>query len=292
VIAKADAIIAARKVTKAYGSGSARVEALRGIDLTVEPGEFVAVMGSSGSGKSTLLHLIAGLDRPTSGTIEVGGHDLRRWGDDELTVLRRRWIGVVFQAFNLLEMLSAEENVALPLAITGICKTAARERAVQALELVGLAERRRHLPGQLSGGEQQRVAIARALVVEPLILLADEPTGNLDSCAGTRVMDLLRHLADTRRQTILMVTHDPGHAAQADRLILLRDGEVVGSPSSFPGEAAGAETRRTHDPMDLHGAGSPTATRTDPPHAPGHCHWSGGLHRHSGDDSQRTSCLP
>jgi len=229
---KDSALIAVRRVTKVYGSGSAPVEALRGIDLRIEPGEFVAVMGSSGSGKSTLLHLIAGLDRPTSGSVTVGGHELALWGDDELTLLRRRWIGVVFQAFNLLDVLSAEENVALPLAIAGTPQSLARERARRALEQVGLAHRRRHLPGQLSGGEQQRVAIARALVIEPLILLADEPTGNLDSAGGTQVMDLLRHLADTRRQTILMVTHDAGHAARADRIIRLRDGRVVAEQPS------------------------------------------------------------
>jgi putative ABC transport system ATP-binding protein len=279
VTAWVDAIIAARQVTKAYGSGSARVEALRGIDLTIKPGEFVAVMGSSGSGKSTLLQLIAGLDRPTSGSIEVGGHDLGRWGDDELTLLRRRWIGVIFQAFNLLDVLSALENVALPLAITGISRAAAQERAAQALDLVGLAHRGHHLPGQLSGGEQQRVAIARALVIEPLILLADEPTGNLDSTSGARIMDLVRHLADTRRQTILMVTHDPGHAARADRLVLLRDGQVVAARSDY-------------EAMDIHGSRGPAPARTDRPHPPGDCHWSGGVPGHRRDDSQRPSCLP
>ena len=216
-----------QNLSKVFGHGEARVEALRGIDLSVSRGEFVAVMGPSGSGKSTLLHLVGGLDAPTHGRILVGGEDLSALDDDRLTLMRRRRIGFIFQAFNLLDVLTAEENVALPLVIDGVGETAAHQRARTALELVDLARRCGHLPGQLSGGEQQRVAIARALVTEPLLILADEPTGNLDSANSDQVMSLLRRLVDKRGQTILMVTHNAGHAALADRLVLLRDGRVV-----------------------------------------------------------------
>jgi putative ABC transport system ATP-binding protein len=214
-------------LTKVFGQGDARVEALRGIDLRVEQGRFVAVMGPSGSGKSTLLHLVGGLDAPTAGMVRVGGEDLGALDDDRLTLLRRRRIGFVFQSFNLLDVLTAEENVGLPLAIAGTPETDAQERAADALALVGLAHRRRHLPGRLSGGEQQRLAIARALVTRPLLLLADEPTGNLDSATSDQVMTLLRGLCDEHGQTILMVTHAARHAAVADRLVHLRDGRVV-----------------------------------------------------------------
>jgi putative ABC transport system ATP-binding protein len=214
-------------LTKVFGTGDSRVEALKGIDLCVARGEFVAVMGPSGSGKSTLLHLIAGLDAPSAGTVRLGGDLLDERDDDKLTLLRRKRIGFIFQAFNLLDVLSAEENVALPLLIDGLAEKEAMCRATDSLERVGMAPRRRHLPGQLSGGEQQRVAVARALVTGPLLLLADEPTGNLDSANGDQVMALLRQLADEQRQTIFMVTHDARHAALADRLIRLRDGRVV-----------------------------------------------------------------
>jgi putative ABC transport system ATP-binding protein len=214
-----------RDVTKVFGAGEARVQALAGVSLRVAQGEFVAVMGPSGSGKSTLLHLIGALDLPTSGAIRVGADDLGALDDDRLTLLRRRRIGFVFQAFNLLDVLTAEENVALPLELDG--RADAHARAADALALVGLSQRRAHLPGQLSGGEQQRVAIARALVMNPLLLLADEPTGNLDSSHGDQVMALLRSLAEDQGQTIVMVTHNAGHAALADRLIRLRDGRIV-----------------------------------------------------------------
>jgi putative ABC transport system ATP-binding protein len=215
-----------RELAKVFGSGLARVEALRGVDLRVERGEFVAVMGPSGSGKSTLLHLIGGLDAPTGGRVRVGGDDLAALDDDRLK-LRRRRLGFIFQAFNLIDVLTAEENVALPLVIDGVPEAAAHARARAALERVDLAPRRQHLPGQLSGGEQQRVAIARALVTDPLLLLADEPTGNLDSANSDQVMTLLRSLVDERGQTILMVTHSARHAALADRLCRLRDGRIV-----------------------------------------------------------------
>jgi putative ABC transport system ATP-binding protein len=214
-------------LTRTYIQGAGRVEALRGVDLTVRPGEMVAVMGPSGSGKSTLLHLIAGLDVPTAGRVCVGGVDLAGLDDDGRTLLRRRRLGIVFQAFNLLDTLTAEENVALPLLVDGVAEAEATRRARAALERVGVAGRASHLPAQLSGGEQQRVAIARGLVTEPVVLLADEPTGNLDSAGGAAVLALLRRLVDEQRQTLLLVTHDARHAALADRLLRLRDGRVV-----------------------------------------------------------------
>jgi putative ABC transport system ATP-binding protein len=225
-----DSIVAAVEVhglTKAFGTGIAQVDALQGIDLRLAAGEFVAVIGPSGSGKSTLLHLIGGLDNPTSGSVWVGGQDLGSLDDDRLTRLRRRRIGFIFQAFNLLDTLNALENVALPLLIDGMAENVANQQALAALERVDMAMRRNHLPGQLSGGEQQRVAIARALVTQPLLLLADEPTGNLDTANSDQVMTLLRNLVDERGQTILMVTHNVRHAALADRLLRLRDGRVV-----------------------------------------------------------------
>ncbi|MBX9652345.1 ABC transporter ATP-binding protein [bacterium] len=222
-----DVAIRVRGVTKSFGSGEARVEALRGVDLEIPSGQFVAVMGQSGSGKSTLLHLLGGLDYPTSGTISIEGHDLSSLDDDALTLLRRRRIGFIFQAFNLLEVLSAEENVALPLVIDGESNAVAVARARECLELVGISHRRSHRPTEMSGGEQQRVAIARALVTQPLVIFADEPTGNLDSQNGDQIMALLRRLVDEKKQTVFMVTHDPRHAALADRLIVLRDGRVA-----------------------------------------------------------------
>jgi putative ABC transport system ATP-binding protein len=227
-------ILAIERLTKVYGQGETRVEALRGIELTLARGEFVAVMGASGSGKSTLLHLLAGLDQPTGGTIRLCGVDLAPLNDDQRTQLRRQHIGLMFQSFQLLDMLSAEENVALPLAIGGRTGADARRRAVQMLECVGLAHRRQHRPHELSGGEQQRVALARALVIEPVLLLADEPTGNLDSVQGARIMTLLRRLVEERRQTLFMVTHDPNHAALADRIVHLRDGLIVEANEARP----------------------------------------------------------
>jgi putative ABC transport system ATP-binding protein len=237
VTAARKTVVDVRNVTKVFGSGHAQVEALRGIDLTVAANEFMAIMGSSGSGKSTVLHLIAGLDVPTSGTIRVGDDDLGSLNDDQLTLLRRRRMGFIFQAFNLLDALTAEENVALPLLIDGVPETAAHQRAVSCLDRVGLGARRSHLPKQLSGGEQQRVAIARALVTSPQLLLADEPTGNLDTANGSQVMALLRNLVDQHGQTILIVTHNPNHAEMTDRIVHLRDGCIVAEPSPAPLEA-------------------------------------------------------
>jgi putative ABC transport system ATP-binding protein len=225
--------LAVRGLTRTVGMPGNRVEVLRGIDLEVAAGQFVAITGPSGSGKSTLLHLFAGLTSPTSGSIRIGPHDLACLDDDGRALLRRRWIGLVFQDFQLLDLLTAEENVALPLTIAGRSRRDARRAAAGALERVGLGHRRRHLPGELSGGEQQRVAIARALVIDPVLLLADEPTGNLDSANSNQVMALLIELAREGRLTILLVTHDPRQAAIAHRIVVLRDGRIA---ADGPGE--------------------------------------------------------
>lgn len=212
---------------KVFGEGTTEVQAVDGVDLSVEPGTFVAVMGPSGSGKSTLLHLMGGLDAATEGSVHLGGCDLATLDDDALTMIRRRKIGFVFQSFNLVSVLTASENVALPLVIDGVPEQKAQERAHRTLALVGLEDRADHLPGALSGGEQQRAAIARSLVTEPVLLLADEPTGNLDSRTGDQVMQLLRRLVDEEGQTVVMVTHDARDAAMSDRIVRLMDGRIV-----------------------------------------------------------------
>ena len=220
-----DIAVSARRVTRQYGEGESAVHALRGVSLEVPVGQFTAVMGPSGSGKSTLMHLLAGLDRPTNGRVKIGGEDITEMPDKQLTQLRRRHIGFVFQQFNLLPMLTAEENILLPLSIAG---RKPDKRAVASLiERVGLGERLGHKPSQLSGGQQQRVAIARALASQPTVLFADEPTGNLDSTSGTEVLQLLREAVELDRQTTVMVTHDPRAAAAADRVLFLADGEIV-----------------------------------------------------------------
>jgi len=220
-----DIAVSARRVTRQYGEGESAVHALRGVSLEVPVGQFTAVMGPSGSGKSTLMHLLAGLDRPTNGRVKIGGEDITEMPDKQLTKLRRRHIGFVFQQFNLLPMLTAEENILLPLSIAG---RKPDKRAVASLiERVGLGERLGHKPWQLSGGQQQRVAIARALASQPTVLFADEPTGNLDSTSGTEVLQLLREAVELDRQTTVMVTHDPRAAAAADRVLFLADGEIV-----------------------------------------------------------------
>jgi putative ABC transport system ATP-binding protein len=201
------------------------VHALRGVSLEVPTGQFTAVMGPSGSGKSTLMHLLAGLDAPDAGSVHIAGRDITRMSDRELTKLRRTHIGFVFQSFNLLPTLTAEENVTLPLSIAGRKPDRAALDAL--LERMGLAERRGHRPAQLSGGQQQRVAVARALIAQPTVLFADEPTGNLDSTAGAGVLRLLRDAVDLDGQTTVMVTHDPRAAATADRVLFLADGRVV-----------------------------------------------------------------
>jgi putative ABC transport system ATP-binding protein len=220
-------ILKTENLGKQYRMGATTVDALIGVDLAVEPGEFVAVMGPSGSGKSTLLHLMGGLDQPTSGDVILDGQRLSAMSDRQVTLTRRRRVGFVFQFFNLLPTLSAEENVALPLLIDGQSARAYQARVDELLALVGLDDRRGHKPDQLSGGQQQRVAIARALVTQPAIVLADEPTGNLDSRAGEEVLRLLRRTCDEHRQTIVMVTHDPRAASYADRIIFLKDGRVA-----------------------------------------------------------------
>jgi putative ABC transport system ATP-binding protein len=217
--------VTATTLTRTYGEGGSAVHALRGVSLEVPEGQFTAVMGPSGSGKSTLMHLLAGLDTPDAGSVRIAGEDITRMSDRELTRLRRRHIGFVFQSFNLLPTLSAQENVLLPLAIAG---RKPEPEAVDALmERMGLAERRDHKPAQLSGGQQQRVAVARALVTRPTVLFADEPTGNLDSAAGADVLSLLRDAVDLDGQTTVMVTHDSRAAAIADRVLFLADGRIV-----------------------------------------------------------------
>jgi putative ABC transport system ATP-binding protein len=217
--------LSARAVTRVFGEGDAAVHALRGVSLDVPQGQWTAIMGPSGSGKSTLMHLLAGLDRPTEGTVSIGGEDVGSMSDRQLTKLRRRHIGFVFQAFNLLPVLTAEENVTLPLAIAG---TKPDPEALEALlARMGLTERRTHKPSELSGGQQQRVAIARSLITKPTVLLADEPTGNLDSKSGGDVLAILREAVSLDGQTVVMVTHDQHAADQADRVIHLADGRIV-----------------------------------------------------------------
>jgi len=218
-------VVAASELTRRYGEGGTAVDALRGVSLEVRPGELLAVMGPSGSGKSTLMHILAGLDRPTSGSVAIAGREITQLGDNELTLLRRRHIGFVFQFFNLLPMLTAEENVLLPLTIAG----AKPDRAWfdDLTRRIGIADRLHHRPAELSGGQQQRVAIARALVARPTVVFADEPTGNLDSQTSMEILELLRASVDGYGQTIVMVTHDARAAAMADRVLFLADGLIV-----------------------------------------------------------------
>ena len=219
------AFLQVEQLTKVYGSGDAAVRALDGVSLTVERGEFVAVMGASGSGKSTLLHLLGGVDKPTSGRITLDGVSLYDQKEEELTVFRRRQIGLVYQFYNLVPLLTVEENLTLPLLLDG--RTADPARVLDLLARLGLEGKRRAFPAQLSGGQQQRVAIARALITHPALLLADEPTGNLDSAASESVMRMLVQLNETTGQTIVMITHDEALALQAKRIIRLRDGRTV-----------------------------------------------------------------
>jgi putative ABC transport system ATP-binding protein len=227
--------VTATALTRTYGDGDSAVHALRGVSLDLPAGQFTAVMGPSGSGKSTLMHLLAGLDTPSSGTVTVAGQDITNMKDRALTRLRRKHIGFVFQSFNLLPTLSAEENVVLPVAIAG--KRPPADEVDALIARVGLGERRDHRPAELSGGQQQRVAIARALITRPTVLFADEPTGNLDSESGAGILRLLRDAVDLDGQTTLMVTHDPRAAATADRVLYLADGRVVADIAD-PTEAA------------------------------------------------------
>jgi putative ABC transport system ATP-binding protein len=231
----------AHALVKVFGQGAGAVQALRGVDITVAEGEFVAIMGSSGSGKSTLLHILGGLDRPTEGSVEIRGRRYDNLGDRELTRLRGEVFGFVFQFFNLLPTLSAAENVLLPALVAGESPAGHAGRVDELLGLVGLTDRAGHRPSQMSGGEQQRVAIARALLRSPQVLLADEPTGNLDSASGATVLGLLRRLVD-EGQTVVMVTHDAGAAALADRIVFFRDGEIVR-------EVPGGDTARAADAL-------------------------------------------
>jgi putative ABC transport system ATP-binding protein len=218
-------VVSARGVTRRYGEGDTAVDALRGIDLDIERGKLTAVMGPSGSGKSTLMHILAGLDKPTSGDVEIDGTNITKLSDADLTKLRRRHIGFVFQFFNLLPMLSAEENVLLPLSIAG---TKPEKQFYEGLlQSMGLADRRKHRPSELSGGQQQRVAIARALVSRPTVVFADEPTGNLDSSTGHEILELVRSATEQYGQTTVMVTHDAAAAAIADRILFLADGLIA-----------------------------------------------------------------
>jgi putative ABC transport system ATP-binding protein len=235
-------VVSATEVTRRYGEGEAAVDALRGVSLDVKPGELVAVMGPSGSGKSTLMHLLAALDTPTSGTVKIAGQDVGSLSDTDVTKLRREHIGFVFQFFNLLPMLDAEENIRLPLTIAG--EKAAPAFFENLLDRVGLTDRRSHRPSELSGGQQQRVAIARALVSQPSVVFADEPTGNLDSKTGGEILELLRASAEELNQTMVMVTHDANAATIADRVLFLADGVIVEElPRSSASDILAAMTR-------------------------------------------------
>jgi putative ABC transport system ATP-binding protein len=223
-------IVSAVDVTRRYGEGDAAVDALRGITLDFPKGAFTAIMGPSGSGKSTLMHILAGLDRPTSGSVLIDGRDITVMNDAELTRLRRDHVGFVFQFFNLVPVLNAEENLLLPLSIAG--RKVDPAWAEQLMDAFGFADRRTHRPAELSGGQQQRVAIARALVARPAVVFADEPTGNLDSKTSDEVLELLRRAVDELGQTLVMVTHDAQAASFADRLVVLNDGLVVRDQAS------------------------------------------------------------
>jgi len=226
-------VVVAADLSRRYGEGDTAVDALRDVSIGFERDRFTAIMGPSGSGKSTLMHILAGLDKPTAGTVELDGVDITGLDDGELTQLRRDKLGFVFQFFNLLPVLTAEENLVLPLSIAG--KKPDQEWVEQLIGTVGLEERRTHRPAELSGGQQQRVAVARALVSKPAVVFADEPTGNLDSKASEDVLQLLRRAVDEFGQTVVMVTHDPVAAAHADRLVTLTDGQIV--HDAAPGSA-------------------------------------------------------
>jgi putative ABC transport system ATP-binding protein len=219
------AVVQSKDLTRRYGEGDNAVDALRGCSLTVDRGELTAVMGPSGSGKSTLMHILAGLDRPTSGHVEIEGIDIDELNDNDLTRLRRKHIGFIFQFFNLLPMLTAEENIVLPLELADA--KIDKEWVDEVMKRTGLDDRRTHRPSELSGGQQQRVAIARALISRPTVVFADEPTGNLDSATSAEILDLLRDMVSTYGQTTVMVTHDSNAAAIADRVLFLSDGCIV-----------------------------------------------------------------
>jgi putative ABC transport system ATP-binding protein len=229
-----------RALTKSYGDGPSRVDALKGVELDVAAGEFVSIMGPSGSGKSTLLNLVSALDVPTSGQISIDGQEISQLDDDALTLFRRHKIGLIFQFFHLLPTLTALDNVLLPVMLDGKVNEQLRARAAAILSEVGLEQRTKHRLHQLSGGEMQRVALARALILEPKLLLADEPTGNLDSATGSAVLQLLRQMCERHNTTIVMVTHDKQAAGVGDRIVTLRDGRVISDEATE--RAAGARS--------------------------------------------------
>jgi putative ABC transport system ATP-binding protein len=220
-----EVVVRGHRVVKRFGEGETAVEALRGVDVEFGRGSFTAIMGPSGSGKSTLMHILAGLDRPTGGWVELAGRRLDRLSDHDLTILRREQVGFIFQTYNLLPVLSAEENITLPIQIGG--GRPDRAWLAELLAATGIADRASHRPSELSGGQQQRVAVARALITRPAVIFADEPTGNLDSAAGREVLGLLRRAVDEYDQTIVMVSHDPLAAATADAVLFLADGRIV-----------------------------------------------------------------
>jgi putative ABC transport system ATP-binding protein len=233
------AVVIADQIARRFGEGDTAVDALRGVSLEVARSQLTTVMGPSGSGKSTLMHILAGLDRPTSGSVAIDGTEITTLDDTDLTKLRRVHIGFIFQFFNLLPMLTAEENITLPLTIAG--EKLERAWLEQLLESVGLTDRRKHRPSELSGGQQQRVAIARALISKPTVVFADEPTGNLDSKTGAEILELLRQAVESTGQTTVMVTHDPRSASIADRILFLADGNIVKElPRSDPHEVVAA----------------------------------------------------
>ncbi|MEZ4642983.1 MAG: ABC transporter ATP-binding protein [Chloroflexota bacterium] len=233
-------IVKTEQLTKVYGKGATAVTALNQLNLNIQPGEFVAVMGPSGCGKSTLLHLVGGLDQPTSGRVLLDGQDMSNLSDDARAELRRRSVGLVFQFFNLIPVLDAVENAALPLVLDGVRQSEAQQKAKDWLTRVGLSDRFSHRPDQLSGGQQQRVALARALVAEPALILADEPTGNLDSRSADEIALLLRQISSEWNRTVLMVTHDPRIAAHASRIVFLKDGTIVDETRLSDGGISGS----------------------------------------------------
>jgi putative ABC transport system ATP-binding protein len=233
------AILEARDIRKSYNRGHQAVDALKGVSLTIERGQFVSIMGPSGSGKSTLMHIVGGLDRATSGQVILDGQAIESFSDDALSAFRRQRLGFIFQFFNLLPTLTAIENVGLPLLLDGKSMRDVAPKATELLKMIGLGHRLDHRPDQLSGGEMQRVAIARALVTDPVLILADEPTGNLDSKTGTSVLELLSRMTRERNHTILMVTHDPRAASFGHRLVTLRDGLIESDAAPAPRSDAG-----------------------------------------------------
>ena len=219
------AVLEVKELTKKYGQGESEVIALDHVSFSVERGEFVAIIGASGSGKSTLMNMIGGLDHPTGGSVIIEENDISSMSEDELAIFRRRNLGIIYQFYNLIPTLSAEENIALPWKLDG--RKENKKRLAEILQLLGLEKRAKHLPGQMSGGQQQRVSIGRALINEPAFILADEPTGNLDSKTGMEIMDILKHANQKYKQTILLVTHDEKIALQAGRIITIGDGKIV-----------------------------------------------------------------